>query len=532
MTPWRPSREQQACRAGRAAALLRSGAALAVAAVVLASCSSSSSPSSSPPVHPERVPGGKTGTYLVESGIHKIKHVIIIEQENRSFDSYFGTYPRADGIPMKNGVPTVCVHDPATDQCVAPYHDTADSNGGGPHGEANAVADVNGGQMDGFIQQAERGRKGCLSQDNPTCGTKTETDVMGYHTAAEIPNYWTYAKDFVLDDHMFEPVKSWSLPDHLYMVSAWSALCANASPSSCVNDIVGPVGTRQMERQVDRALRTGTANIDDAWTDITWLLYAKKVSWAYYIETGDQPDCEDDASMTCPPVRQKYNTPGIWNPLPLFEDVQKDHQLHNIKPLEDYFSSARAGKLPAVTWIVPSNQNSEHPPSSVHQGQAYTTALINAAMKSPDWDSTAIFLQWDDWGGFYDQVVPPAVDQNGYGLRVPGLVISPYAKKGFIDHETLSSDAYLKFVEDDFLDGARLNPKTDGRPDPRPDVRENEPELGNIAADFDFSQKPRAPVLLPTNPQTDSPSIPAYFSGEGSCKGCTATPPTNVGPTS
>ena len=155
---------------------------------------------------------------------------------------------------------------------------------------------MNGGKMDGFIQQAESGRKGCVDQDNPACAElETETDVMGYHTAAEIPNYWTYAKDFTLDDHMFEPVKSWSLPDHLYMVSAWSARCANASPSSCVNNIVGPVGIGQMQRAVDKALRKGTAKIDDAWTDITWLLYAKHVSWAYYIETGDQPDCENDS---------------------------------------------------------------------------------------------------------------------------------------------------------------------------------------------------------------------------------------------
>jgi phospholipase C len=146
-------------------------------------------------------------------------------------------------------------------------------------------------------------------------------------------------------------------------------------------------------------------------------------------------------------------------------------------------------------------------------------------MKSPDWSSTAIFLQWDDWGGFYDNVVPPKVDQEGYGLRVPALVISPYAKQGYIDSQTLSSDAYLKFIEDDFLGGARLNPKTDGRPDPRPDVREDEAILGNMVSDFNFNQQPRAPVLLATNPPTDSPSIPAYFTGKGACVGCTATPP-------
>jgi phospholipase C len=181
--------------------------------------------------------------------------------------------------------------------------------------------------------------------------------------------------------------------------------------------------------------------------------------------------------------------------------------------------------LPAVSWVTPSQASSEHPPASVHQGQAYVTALINAAMKSPDWKSTAIFLSWDDWGGFYDSVVPPRVDGNGYGFRVPAIIISPYAKRGVVDHQILSSDAYLKFIEDDFLGGARLNPRTDGRPDPRPDVRENEPILGSLASDFNFSQRPRPPFLLPTNPPTDSRKIPGYFTGKGPCDGCTKPPP-------
>jgi phospholipase C len=209
----------------------------------------------------------------------------------------------------------------------------------------------------------------------------------------------------------------------------------------------------------------------------------------------------------------------------LFEDVHQDHQLRNVQPLRDYFAAAKAGTLPAVMWIAPSQADSEHPPASVHQGQAYATALINAAMESPDWDSTAIFLQWDDWGGFYDNVVPPKVDQNGYGLRVAAMVISPYAKHGYIDHQILSSDAYLKFIEDDFLGGARLNPYTDGRWDPRPDVREEEKILGDMDSDFNFNQQPRPPVLLATNPPTDSPTIPPYFRGKSQCVGCTAVPP-------
>jgi phospholipase C len=457
------------------------------------------------------------------AGIHKIRHVIIIMQENRSFDTYFGTYPGADGIPMRHGVPTVCVPS-RHGQCVRPYHDTADVNGGGPHGEPNAVADVHGGRMDGFIKQLDRASR-CHAINDPACKLRGKPDVMGYHTAAEIPNYWAYAKHFVLADHMFEPVKSWSLPEHLYLVSAWSARCKNSSPMSCHNNISGPYHTLRFNQAVNQEVTMGTTSIDLAWTDITWLLHAQHVSWAYYVQSGTQPDCASDSAITCPPVKQSARTPGIWNPLPLFGDVQQDNQLKDIKGLGSYFSAARAGTLPAVSWITPSQPDSEHPPGSVHQGQAYVTALINAAMESPDWKSTAIFLSWDDWGGFYDSVMPPQVDRNGYGLRVPAIIISPYAKAGFIDHQVLSSDAYLRFIEDDFLGGARLSPATDGRPDPRPGVRENASILGNLAAAFDFGQRRRKPLLLPTNPPTDSPSIPGYFYGRPSCPGCTRPPP-------
>jgi len=141
--------------------------------------------------------------------------------------------------------------------------------------------------------------------------------------------------------------------------------------------------------------------------------------------------------------------------------------------------------------------DSEHPTSNLRTGMEYVTRIIDAIMRSKAWKSTAIFLAWDDWGGFYDHVKPPVVDGLGYGFRVPGLVISPYARKGYIDHQQLSFDAYLKFIEDDFLGGQRLNPKNDGRPDPRPDVRENVRSLGDLRKDFDFSQRPRAPLPAP-----------------------------------
>ena len=162
--------------------------------------------------------------------------------------------------------------------------------------------------------------------------------------------------------------------------------------------------------------------------------------------------------MLCKAVPQNAKTPGIWNPLPWFTDVKQDRQLANVAPLDAFLKAAKKGTLPAVSWVTPSQAVSEHPPALVSDGQAYVTALVNAIMRSPDWSSTAIFLAWDDWGGFYDHVVPPHVDANGYGLRVPALVISPYARRGYVDHQVLSFDAYLKFIEDDFLGGAAPEP--------------------------------------------------------------------------
>ena len=507
--------------------LARGVAASALVIAALAACAPSKTAhrphERTTPARTAQTTPSRHRTVQVFRGIHKIRHVIIVMQENRSFDTYFGTFPGADGIPMHGKMPAVCVPDGAGG-CVRSYHDKADINGGGPHGKSSALADIDGGKMDGFIQQRSIARAYCTAPDDPACIVTNTPDVMGYHTAAEIPNYWKYARDFVLEDHMFEPVKSWSLPEHLDLVSGWSAKCRTKSPMSCVSNIVGPWGVRGFGRAVRRELATGKTAIDLAWTDITWLLYLHHVSWAYYVRTGKQPDCDDDSAETCASVKQNAKTPGIWNPLPLFADVRHDHQVGNIQTLNAYLRAAKTGTLPAVSWVVPSDPDSDHPPASVHRGQAYVTAIINAAMKSPDWKSTAIFLSWDDWGGFYDHVKPPRVDPFGYGLRVPGIVISPYAKKGFIDHQTLSSDAYLKFIEDDFLGGARLNPKTDHRPDSRPKVRENVSILGDLVKEFDFSQPPRPPLLLPTNPPSDSPSIPGRYLKEGPCWGCTAPP--------
>ena len=410
--------------------------------------------------------------------IHKIKHVVVIMQENRSFDSYFGTFPGADGIPAG-----VCLPDPVNGGCRTPWVDHRDSNGDDPHAETAFKADVAGGKMNGYVSFAEK----FLCKDKRPC----HPDVMGHHVQSDIPNYWAYAKDFVLQDHFFEAPGSWSLPAHLYEVSAWSAKCSSGNqPMSCTSSLMPP----------DR--RPGHPT-PFAWTDVTWLLHRHHVSWGYYLDHGART------------TSLKKGVWVIWNVLPGFTDVHKDGQLGNIRRLSAFYQEAKAGTLPQVSWIAPDARDSEHAPALVSTGQAYVTRIINAVMRSPDWKSTAIFLNWDDWGGFYDNVLPPRVDKQGYGIRVPGIVISPYAKPGYVDHQSLTTDAYLKFIEDDFMGGARLNPATDGRPDSRPDVRESAAGLGNLINDFDFSQTPRSPVILqPCPPTTLKPTPPATCHGQ------------------
>ena len=417
----------------------------------------------------------------------KIQHVVVIMQENRSFDHYFGTFPGADGIPMgANGMPSVCVPDPKTGTCVAPYHDTADKNAGGPHTNAAFETCYDGGKLDGFIKNAESGKTSCGDPTDPTCTNGTMVDVMGYHTDAELPNYWAWAKDFVLHDHMFQPNASWSYPQHNCLVSAWTAECTADDPMKC---------TTNLDAAGVTPFAAGPGN-HFPWTDVTYLLHKEKVSWKYYLSQGMDPHC-GNAPDECQPTALDPKVPSIWNPLPDFDDVTEDGEQANVQQVDNFYEDLSNGTLPQVSWVVPSAVVSEHPPALVSAGQAYVTALIDSIMKSKYWSSTVIFLSWDDWGGFYDHVPPMMLDAEGLGFRVPAITISPWVKAHTIDHQVLSHDNYLKFIEDVFLGGQRIDPKSDGRPDSRPFVREESTVLGDLMSDFDFTQQPLATDVQP-----------------------------------
>lgn len=474
---------------------------LAVLAALSVSCTAAKPKPTraSPPreAAPSYVPATPDSANGNAKGLNKLDHLIFIVMENRSFDHYFGTYPGADGLPVRSdGSWDVCVpHPQLNNRCMTPYHDTDWIDDGAAHSNEASVIDVNGGKMNGFIRAAVSRPKWAnpvcvVTPKDPGCanalGPQLQPDVMGYHNRHEIPNYWAYADFYVLQDRFFAPTDSWTLPSHLFLISGWSANCSDdREPMSC-HSAIGSGGVRVEQRS--------TANPTPyAWTDITWLLHQGGVDWRYYVGDGT---CIEHVC----PLNPKTST-QFQNPLPGFRTVVQNEQMDHIVYNEQYFRAADEGTLPPVSWIVPALPESDHPHrGSIQDGQAWVTDVVNAAMNGPDWDSTAIFLSWDDWGGFYDHVVPPKIDENGYGIRVPGLVISPYAKKGYIDHQTLTYDAYLKLIEDRFLGGQRLDPATDGRPDPRPTVRETVPQLGDITRAFDFNQKPRPPMVLDPYP--------------------------------
>jgi phospholipase C len=344
-----------------------------------------------------------------------IKHIIYVIQENHSFDNYFGTYPGASGFPAGTKLP----EQPGAQPTLAPFHLTSLSTDL-PHSREVALKAYDGGKMDGFVW-AERSR-----------------DTMGYYDASDLPNYWTYARDFVLMDAFFSSLMGPSLPNHLYSVAAQSGgLVKNMTEAPAAGFNFPTLAT---------------------------LLARSKVTWKYY---DGKPD---------------PRAFSLWNPLPGFKEFRDNQALmEHLVGTDQFFADLRHGTLPQVSWVVPSALESEHPPQNLQLGMWYVTSLINAVMRSPYWDETAIFLTWDDYGGFYDHVPPPQTDQYGLGPRVPAIVISPYAKRGFIDHTQYDLTSVLRFVEDRF----GLEPLT-----------ERDRKADGMLAAFDFSQAPRAAMVI------------------------------------
>ncbi len=390
-------------------------------------------------------PSGKPPSSEANSGMRKIKHVIWIIQENHSFDSYFGTYPGADGFPPSTCVPVL----PGSKRCIKPFHMPK----GEPvydlhHGWQNEHAAYDNGMMDGFV----------WAEGSPF--------TMGYLDNRDIPNYWSYARHYTLCDRFFSSEMSESLTNHLYSVAAQSGgLIGGLSSIKSIEEVLGEKGGFSF------------ASIVKSFTK-------GSVSWKYYVET--RPMTADHNSYGVLPSLWfgEPKTFSLWNPLAGFKAVRENPgQMKNLVDLKEYFQDLNSGTLPEVSWIVPTFEDSEHPPETlapVARGMWYVTNIINALMKSPYWKDSVVFLTWDDYGGFYDHVPPPIVDAFGYGPRVPTLVISPYAKADYVSHFTYDFTSMLKFIED------RWN---------LPPLTQRDAHADGMQDCFDFEQSP-LPALV------------------------------------
>lgn len=362
--------------------------------------------------------GGKTRT--------PIEHLVVLMQENHTFDNYFGTFPGADGPPDGTCIP----RDPNQPSlgCVEPYHletlKTVDLH----HGSSIGIQAYNGGRMDGFIAaQDQRNLPGEVA--------------MGYYDGRDLPLYWNLATEYVLADQFFSSVQGSSEANHFYWVAGQA-----------------PVGSIPEQGW--------------AFPTIFDRLQEAGVTWKFYVQNYDptityrnrQPASDKAAQL-------------VWAPLLNFGRFLDDPALHErIVNLDQYYIDVANGDLPAVAYIVPSGA-SEHPPGDVSLGQVFATSLVTQMMRTQAWDSSLFMITWDDWGGWYDHVPPPAVDAFGYGYRVPTLFISPYARPGTIDSTTYDFTSVLRFIEDNWS----VAPLT-GR-----DATAN-----SIAAALDFSSPPRA----------------------------------------
>jgi phospholipase C len=322
---------------------------------------------------------------------------------------------------------------------------------------------------------------------NPVCDDASLKRIVGHYDSSVVGNYWTIARNFLLQDRMFAPVPSYSLMSHLFLVSGWSAQCKSGLDCVETYDGYNPTGL------------TGPYG----WKDLSSALHDSSISWAYYKGENFNYNCSSCKTNPSSCFTKNDAVHPYWNPLPDFKGVQQRGNLGKVQSLQNFLTAIGQGEasVPKVVWIAPGTGVSEHPRlnQDLRHGQAYTTMLLYQIMtKTPAlWQSSVVFLAWDDWGGFYDHVRPPRTTPGGvqlmYGLRVPGLTISPWLGIGTVDQQTLSFDAYLKFIEDLFLAGSRL--ANDGRTA----VRESESVLGDLLTEFDFRRTLKNPPSAVTN---------------------------------
>jgi phospholipase C len=426
--------------------------AVALGAILIACTHRTSAPSVLEPANATGLaPATPSDPALVAQAQSKIKHVVYVIKENRTFDNYFGAFPGADGATT--GV--------KCDGTTVPLKRAPDRGFAAGHSFTDGIRVIDGGKMDCF-------------------------DDVGYEQFREkqIPSYWTYARSFTLSDAFFSSIYGPTGIEHLWTFASQSdRFVDHGRPGQlgigkrqlCDDPLETAFSFRQLTRedqekvfQLEDQGATGAAQIPSYW----------EARWPC-TDVAVLPDELEAAGLSW----KEYRGENEWvQPLRMVRHVRFSSMWNNVVSSEDFIPDLQAGKMPAVSWVTPPFALSDHPPQSVCRGEDWTVNLINAIMKSPEWDSTAIVLTWDDFGGFYDHVPPPHVDMYGLGPRVPAIIISPYARPGYIDHTTYEFASVLRFIETIF---------------DLPPLTSRDANSSDMLGAFDFTQKPIEPLVLP-----------------------------------
>ena len=382
------------------------------AALAVAGCSSS--PGGAVPPGP-----GPTPTAVPAQ---KIQHVVILIQENRTVDNMFNGYPGADTVTQGLGIDP---NDPSKQITIKLVRTSLRSRLTPANGYSQFETEYDGGKMDGFNVPPVEGHPG--------------TYVYQYVNPADVVPYWDLAKQYVLADRMFQTQGSGSFTAHQDLIAGGTlidpthALIDNPSNQPWGCD--APAGTVTSLITTSKQFQQGQGPFPCvSYKTLRDLLDAKGVSWKYYT----------------PPIGQSF-AGNIWNAFDAIHDVRYGPEWKtNVVDVATLLPDVSKGNLPAVAWVCPDFNNSDHPGAPSDTGPSWIAQVVNAIGNGPDWDTTAIVVLWDDWGGFYDHVAPPQLDYQGLGFRVPMLIVSPYAKRGVVSHTQYEFGSIVKFVEDNW----------------------------------------------------------------------------------
>jgi phospholipase C len=403
-------------------------------------------------------PVGKSG----QGDITAIQHIIFIIKENHSFDNYFGQYPGADGATsgvLSTGQTMTLEHTP--DQSTDVGHDWTSS-----------LTAMDGGKMDNFDLILYANVNGALIS-------------YSQMTQADIPNYYSYAQHFVLGDHMFSSLHGESYSNRLYSIAATSGGVFTVPQPLGSQKAAYDWGCDDPSDYAVRLLNDDTGVISNSFPCFDFETLADSLqnaglSWKYYAPPQGQQGYQFSAYDSINHIRNS----SLWT--------------ENVVPDTQFAQDAANGNLPAVSWLV-TGPNSEHPPNSTCQGENWSVEQLNALMQGPDWGTSAVFLTYDEFGGFYDHMPVPPLDVYGLGPRVPFLIISPYAQPGYISHTQYEPSSVLKFIEE------RFN---------LPFLTERDANANDTTDSFNFSQTPNAPLVLTPRTCPITSAADMYFGGQ------------------